>query len=536
MCGRVCALANAFASCAGGMCGIMTCRSPWNNCDGTVANGCETDTSSTLAHCGACGRACNLAHATARCDLGVCRVATCDAGFGDCDLDPLDGCETDLRANPSHCGACGNACMRTNATATCAAGQCAIGQCNAGYGDCDRVDGNGCETATSNNLAHCGTCGMACSAPANASAACVGTTCSFRCNVGFADCDGVATNGCETNTTSSTTHCGRCGNFCSFPNASAVCASGQCALGACSAGFGNCDGVTANGCETSTLNSLDHCGRCGNPCATGQVCSNGVCVSTCATGLTLCNGVCVNLATDPAHCGTCNSLCTTSSQAVAFCASGSCGYRCNLGFGDCDGNADNDCETDTQTSAQHCGRCNNRCAFANGTPWCRSGVCTGVCAPGFSDCNLLPSDGCEADTQTNPNHCGACNRPCPSETSCQGGECQCPAGRTLCGARCVDTSSNPNHCGACNELCPPGAACMSGMCVCPGGLTLCNGVCVDLNNNPSHCGGCNNFCPGVCSFGGCNPTDGGVVVDDGGIVPTRDGGRLKTDMDGGMVF
>ena len=65
---------------------------------------------------------------------------------------------------------------------------------------------------------------------------------------------------------------------------------------------------------------------------------------------------------------------------------------------------------------------------------------------------------------------------------------------------------------------------------------ICNGVCVDTSNNPAHCGSCNNFCPGVCSFGGCNPTDGGMVSTDGAVGPLRDGGRMKTDMDGGMVF
>ncbi len=39
---------------------------------------------------------------------------------------------------------------------------------------------------------------------------------------------------------------------CSLPNATAVCAAGACAIGSCNAGFGDCDGVPTDGCETDT--------------------------------------------------------------------------------------------------------------------------------------------------------------------------------------------------------------------------------------------------------------------------------------------
>jgi hypothetical protein len=94
-----------------------------------AANGCEVDLRTTVTSCGACGRACALANATAGCAAGACTVASCSAGFGDCDMSPLNGCETDTRTSRSHCGACGVACGTGQA---CMAGTCAaLASCRA---------------------------------------------------------------------------------------------------------------------------------------------------------------------------------------------------------------------------------------------------------------------------------------------------------------------------------------------------------------------------------------------------------------------
>jgi hypothetical protein len=63
----------------------------------------------------------------------------------------------------------------------------------------------------------------------------------------------------------------------SAPNATGACAGGVCAL-TCETGFAECDGVAVNGCEANTNTSLAHCGGCGRSCATscvGGVCSGG---------------------------------------------------------------------------------------------------------------------------------------------------------------------------------------------------------------------------------------------------------------------
>jgi hypothetical protein len=91
------------------------------------------NTQTSLAHCGACGRTCPAsANATATCAAGACGL-TCAAGFADCDGDASNGCEVDTRASVSHCGACGRACAIAHAVTRCAAGACGLASCEAGY-------------------------------------------------------------------------------------------------------------------------------------------------------------------------------------------------------------------------------------------------------------------------------------------------------------------------------------------------------------------------------------------------------------------
>ena len=83
-------------------------------------------------------------------------------------------------------------------------------------------------------------------------------------------------------------NCGRCGNVCSLAHGVAACATGACsttAVGACDAGYGNCDGTASNGCETNTLTTASHCGRCGAACPGGQGCAAGRCVACGTAGV-----------------------------------------------------------------------------------------------------------------------------------------------------------------------------------------------------------------------------------------------------------
>jgi hypothetical protein len=430
---NVCVACTADAQCAPGtVCDNGTCApgcAPEQACPSGQAccAGACLATDSNLAHCGACGNVCRTTNGTPACAMGRCGVGACAAGYGNCDGDAANGCETDTQVSATHCGACGNACQAgANATAQCSNGRCSD-TCNMGFGDCDGAPSNGCETDTRTAVAHCGRCGAMCPAPANATARCAGGVCGFTCNEGFGDCDGDPGNGCETDTRTSARHCGMCNNACAAgSNAAGVCAAGRCGL-RCVDGYADCDMASGNGCETSLATSA-HCGRCNAACggSTPFCAASGdavACVSGCAAGQARCGGACVDTARDADHCGACDTVCPAAPNAARSCVGGRCGVVCNAGYGDCDGNAANGCETDLRTSTQHCGACRTACpAGANATATCAMGACGLSCATGFNNCDGNAANGCESLAASDASHCGACGRSCDGGT-CQGGTC-----------------------------------------------------------------------------------------------------------------
>ncbi len=311
-CGTAC---GAGQSCAAGVC-VTSCPTGQAECGGVCAT-----LANDPAHCGACGVSCAAGQ---RCVSGAC-VTSCPTGQTVC-----SGLCVSTASDVSHCGACGAACeARTNAAATCAAGACRYA-CSAGFGDCNGMAADGCETSTVTSVAHCGGCGMACTVPANARATCAAGACGFACNDGFADCNGMAADGCEVDLLANASNCGRCGVACpARANAAPTCASGMCAF-ACASGFDDCDGAAANGCEVTLASNVSHCGACGN-------------------------------------------VCPARANSAPACAAGACGVACTTGFGDCNATAADGCEVDLRTTASNCGACGTVCpAFAV----CNVGACS----------------------------------------------------------------------------------------------------------------------------------------------------------------
>jgi hypothetical protein len=86
-----------------------------------AADGCEVNTSTDPNNCGGCAMACGaIPNGIAGCSGGACRVAECNAPFGDCDGKPANGCEVNISTDPNNCGGCGKVCLNT----VCNAGAC----------------------------------------------------------------------------------------------------------------------------------------------------------------------------------------------------------------------------------------------------------------------------------------------------------------------------------------------------------------------------------------------------------------------------
>jgi hypothetical protein len=205
----------------------------------------------------------------------LCTAAgTADCGGTSC---------TNTTNNVNNCGACGTVCPApTNGTAACVSSVCTVGSCNSGWGNCDSNAANGCEANLTSNVNNCGACGTVCPAPANGAAACLGSICTIgTCNAGFANCDGVLANGCEANLTNSVNNCGACAKVCPTPaNGTAACVAAVCLIGTCNTGYADCDQVLANGCEVNLRTSNTNCGACGHACSgTTPNCVNGACSS-----------------------------------------------------------------------------------------------------------------------------------------------------------------------------------------------------------------------------------------------------------------
>ena len=214
MCGTTCTTPNGAPRCEMGTCRIAECTGAFRDCDNTVANGCETNTLTDLNNCGSCGRVCPTpANSSASCAAGACGF-TCLEGFADCDGAAENGCEVDLRTDRTHCGRCMNTCSPSSGTGACSMGMCVVTACDEGFGDCDGMPANGCEVDVRASTSHCGTCGTMCPVPTNGSATCTMGRCGASCSEGFADCDGMAANGCEVNTRTDNTHCGASGFAC----------------------------------------------------------------------------------------------------------------------------------------------------------------------------------------------------------------------------------------------------------------------------------------------------------------------------------
>jgi len=331
-CGITCSAPGAASYCSNGTC-AYSCITGKADCDGKAANGCEVTPATDVSNCGGCGVVCSSSGGTPSCGTGSCSIQ-CDSTHGNCDGFTSNGCETPL-TTMNDCGGCGIVCDA--AKEICQAGACTSVSCASGKGNCDGNSANGCETSVT-TVINCGACGVQCANYPNMATSCNGS-CQYACTAGFANVNGSLNDGCEVNLKTDPNNCGTVGNICSSNGGTPSCSNGACAI-QCSSGRASCDGQVSNGCEVNTTSDTGNCGACGTVCSVDAhetaTCSASSCVTTCQAGWDDCNGNSadgceLSVSADVSNCGGCGNICvgdTTSNDNVRQnqCNSGQCEY------------------------------------------------------------------------------------------------------------------------------------------------------------------------------------------------------------------
>jgi hypothetical protein len=161
-CGMKCPSGNnSTPVCLASSCSIL-CAAATADCNRMAGDGCEVDLTSDVNNCGLCAVKCaGVPNAVPTCKSAMCGF-TCNMGFNDCNGVVVDGCESNPLTDAKNCSRCGAVCPGgANATPACAMGACAIA-CNMNYGDCNKMAGDGCEVNLQTDNNNCGKCGTVC--------------------------------------------------------------------------------------------------------------------------------------------------------------------------------------------------------------------------------------------------------------------------------------------------------------------------------------------------------------------------------------
>jgi len=158
--------ANTYYGCRVGKCGALKCAGYAADCNSDLgkkclSNGCEVlDTSSDRQNCGGCGIKCAAGEECRDEGDGFeCLVPCKKKGGVLCEY----GRCADILNDPDSCGGCNTPCPDAgpNQVRSCTKGVCAV-DCASGFADCNGDPADGCETDLRIHQANCGACGRAC--------------------------------------------------------------------------------------------------------------------------------------------------------------------------------------------------------------------------------------------------------------------------------------------------------------------------------------------------------------------------------------
>ena len=145
-------------------------------------------------------------------------------------------------------------------------------------------------------------------------------------------------------------------------------------------------------------------------CPTGRA---GADCKSCTAGFHACGSDCVQDKANSPEAGcakSCGQGCTTPTNASAKCTpEGACDFVCDQSFDKTDGGCE--CPMGQVACMNGCQQC---CQNTDCAPHvvCNGGSCGG-CEPGWGDCNQNMADGCETHLNSNGN-CGSCGNSCCS--------------------------------------------------------------------------------------------------------------------------
>ncbi len=426
-----------------------------DDCDGVVDDGFDLETDP--ANCGACGVSCDAEHTTASCVDSVCVVEECEDGWHDADGDPFNGCEYECEAtagveSPDD-GTCtdglDNDCDGRTDAADPDCSDCVDEICNGLDDDCDDLVDEDFDLLA--DPLNCGACGTVCSHRPHATPTCDEGTCSFACDEGWHDADGLAGNGCEEPGDPCTpvpggteTACNGvdedCDTLIDEDYAPTTCGAGACAAtSTCVAGMEDCTPGTPASSDPTCDGVDDDCDGTDDEDYVPTTCGVGACerTSTCTGGSVDCtpgtpassDPTCDDVDDDcdgtddedyvPTTCGVgaCERASTCTGGSV-HCTPGTPGVD-----DDCDG-VDDDCDgpADEHWVATTCGvgPCRRTATCTSGTFDCTPGT------PGVdNDCDGVDDD-CDgpADEHWTPWTCGATGR-CLADATCSSGTESC---------------------------------------------------------------------------------------------------------------